>query len=108
MDDTSQLDRIYNKAVARKAIFETFEKNVILAIFFKDLDLVVFRDSFVQAISHLLFTVGEWNTTASKNAYQSCASQGYFWNFRKKNVILAIFEVSDLVLFRDGFVQAIS
>ena len=58
MDETPQLDRIHTKAVPRKVIFEIFEKNVILAIFLKILDLVVFRDCFVQAISQLLFTVG--------------------------------------------------
>ena len=57
MDETSQPDRIYTKAVPRKIIFEIFEKNVILAIFAVS-DLVLFRDSFVQAISQLLFTLG--------------------------------------------------
>ena len=57
MDETTQLDRIYTKAVPRKVIFEIFEKNVILAIFAVS-DFVLFRDSFVQAISQLLFTVG--------------------------------------------------
>ena len=63
MDETSQIDRIYTKAVPRKVIFEIVGQNVILAIFWS-LYLAVFRDSFVQAISLLLFTVGGWNTTA--------------------------------------------
>ena len=57
MDETPQLDRIHTKAVPRKVIFEIFEKNVILAIF-EVSDIVLFLDSFVQAISQLLFTVG--------------------------------------------------
>ena len=56
MDETSQLDRIYTKALSRKVVFEIFEK-MLFWRFFEVLDLVVFRDSFVQAISQLLFTV---------------------------------------------------
>ena len=50
MDETPQLDRIYTKVVPRKVICEMIEK-CNFGDFFKVSDLVLFRDSFVQAIS---------------------------------------------------------